>query len=71
MFLKGLARLSEIVMFPNEMRSVEMPFHIKFSKLNEYLAEKLKSIWGGNTKEGLIERLKKMTIRLNGGIELG
>lgn len=47
------------------------PLHDNFTLLMEYLVESLKQVWGGNSKDQLTERMKKLASKLSGGIELG
>lgn len=47
------------------------PLHEKFVGLMELLLEGLKPLWGGSTKEQVVDRMRKMASRLSGGIELG
>lgn len=47
------------------------PLHEKFSGIMELLYEGLKPLWGGTSKEQLVDRMRKMASRLSGGIELG
>lgn len=47
------------------------PLHENFTLLVEYLVESLKQVWGGNNKDQLTERMKKLASKLSGGIELG
>lgn len=47
------------------------PLQEKFAGLMELLLEGLKVVWGGSTKDQVVDRMKKMASRLSGGIELG
>ncbi|GMH44651.1 hypothetical protein BSKO_12603 [Bryopsis sp. KO-2023] len=47
------------------------PLQEKLNSLMELIVEGLKTTWGGNTKDQLVDRMKKMASRLSGGIELG
>ena len=47
------------------------PLSELFELLLNYLMEALKDVWGGGTRDQVMERMKKMAVRLSGGIELG
>ena len=49
----------------------DRPLHEKFQLLLSFLFEALKAVWGGNNKDQVTDRMKKMASRLSGGIELG